>query len=120
MSTSPSKLIAYFAPKSADTANFNLQRDKILRYVDASKCELVGEFTEIFTDDARDLRELKKAIEACKTHGAKLAIGSFDDVPRKFQFLLKVMLGGVDCVVVRGEEDSYRTRLSEVIGEYWR
>ena len=106
--------------KDGNIPDCNSQRDKVLMHMKGSKSELVAEFTEHLNDEQRDLRELKKAMEACKTHEARLAFAAFDDMPQKFRFITTIIAHGVDCVVIRGQQDSHTTRLAELIGEFWR
>ncbi len=120
MSTPSPKLIGYYVLKDGNIPDYNSQRDKVLMHTKESKSELVAEFTEQVNNEQRDLRELKKAIEACKTHEAKLAFAAFDDMPRKFRFMTTIIAHGVDCVVIRGQQNSHATRLAELIGEFWR
>jgi hypothetical protein len=115
------KLVAYYVLGDGMSVELDTQRKRILKHIKETKSEVIAEFSEHSNDKRSDLKELKKAVDTCKIHNAKLVVAAFDDVPRKFRFIMILLCHGVDCVVIGDQKSSsYAVQASELIGEYWR
>jgi len=114
-------LVAYYVLADGSSVELDTQRTRVLKHTEETQSELIAEFFEHLSDKRADINELNKAVGACKTHDAKLVIAAFDDMPRKFRFIMTLLCSGVDCVVIRDQKSgSYAVRASELIGEFWR
>jgi hypothetical protein len=114
-------LVAYYLLTDDNSVELDTQRERILKYTEETKSELITEFSERLNDKRAGVKELKKAVAACKACNAKLAVAVFDDLPRKFRFIMTLICNGVDCVVIRDQKSgSYALQASELIGEFWR
>jgi DNA invertase Pin-like site-specific DNA recombinase len=96
------KFIAYYRvstdKQGKSGLGFDAQRRAVRDYLDGSKWELVGEFTEVETGKRADRPELEKAIAACKKDRARLVIAKLDRLSRNVAFISALMERKVDFV----------------------
>jgi len=117
------KLVAYYVLADGNGVELDTQRRLVLKHTEETQSQLIADFFEHLSDKRADIKEaeLKEAVGVCKTHSAKLAVAAFDDMPRKFRFIMTLLCNGVDCVVIRGQRSgSCAVQASELIGEFWR
>lgn len=113
------KLIGYYVANEADSG-LEEQRKTLRLAAEATRAEVVAEFTERANKRAANGEELRKALRACKVHNASLAIASIDHLPNKFKFIVTVLLSGVDCFEAKQNGSSWYRRSVGMFAEFWR
>jgi DNA invertase Pin-like site-specific DNA recombinase len=76
------------------------QRTAVADYLNGGSWKLIKEFVEVESGKRSDRPKLAEAIQACRVHGAKLAIAKLDRLSRDAHFLLGLEKAGVDFVAV--------------------
>jgi DNA invertase Pin-like site-specific DNA recombinase len=74
------------------------QRHAVAEYLSACACQLVAEYVEVESGRRNDRAELRRALAACRLHGATLIIAKLDRLSRNASFLLTLRDNGVEFV----------------------
>lgn len=104
MSPSQQKFVSYLRVSTTRQGESGLgieaQRNSVTNFLNGGKWRLVGEFVEVESGKNADRPELKKAIAACRIHGATLVVARLDRLARNAHFLLGLKEAGVEIVCV--------------------
>ena len=99
---SDGKFVSYFrvstARQGASGLGIEAQRKAVSDFLNGGRWKVVAEFTEVESGKNDDRKELAKALQACRVHGAKLIIAKLDRLSRDAHFLLGLEKAGVDFI----------------------
>ncbi|WP_202969124.1 recombinase family protein [Gemmatimonas phototrophica] len=74
------------------------QRSAVASYLNGGDWTLVAEFVEVESGRKESRPELKRAIDACRIHGATLVVAKLDRLSRSAVFLMNLQESGVRFV----------------------
>ena len=96
------KFVAYLRVSTARQGKSGLgleaQRKAVDDFLNGGSWTVIREFVEVESGKKADRPQLAKALQACRVHGAKLAIAKLDRLSRDAHFLLGLDKAGVDFV----------------------
>jgi len=76
------------------------QRNSVVNFLNGDRWQVVGEFVEVESGKKNDRPELRKAIAACRIHGAALVVARLDRLARNAHFLLGLKEAGIEILCV--------------------